>query len=128
MHKNPDPQSAFTLTIKNANDGGDVRIGIDEGDSWENLISFIRANKNDFDDLRDDHLRKQHYLYYFNLLKYNGEKFDATCFNKLLERPPPQNIDVMLFGHLSPTQVDFNGKIYDIFCKPTFYYIKSEIV
>jgi len=126
IHKNTYRHSAFSITIKNAKDGGDIRIGIDEGDNFGNLISFIRANNNDFDDLQN----LSPYTPGFILLNYNGEIFTEDDFIRyqLLSRTQPQNIDVILFGKRSLIQVDFKGTIYDILGPPTFYYIQNNML
>ena len=41
------------LTIKHANKGRDVRLGIDDNDTLQSVKEFLLNNKNDFDDLRD---------------------------------------------------------------------------
>jgi len=45
QHHQPEPR--FIITIKNAN-GGDVRIGIDEGDNFENLLTRRKKLKRKF--------------------------------------------------------------------------------
>jgi hypothetical protein len=122
--------SRFIITIKNANRNGDVRIGIDEGDNFDNLLRFITNNKDDFDELRE--LSEYDCIGKALLVKKNDlQTFklpDFIEYQDLSKNELPQNVDVILIGLRAHIQVEFEGTTHDIHCIPTILEIKKKLL
>ena len=116
----------FILTIKHANKGRDVRLGIDDNDTLQSVNEFLFNNKNDFDDLREcEECKENIYLIRYRDDQY--ELFDSSDFNEMKRDNQHQNVDVIIFT-IAPIQVNYNGKTHDIRCLPDVSSVRDEMI
>ena len=114
----------FILTIKHANKGRDVRLGIDDNDTLQSVNEFLFNNKNDFDDLREcEECKENIYLIRYRDDQY--ELFDSSDFNEMKRDNQHQNVIIFT---IAPIQVNYNGKTHDIRCLPDVSSVRDEMI
>jgi len=112
------------LTIKQANKGQDVRLGIENDDTLQSVKEFLFNKKNDFDDLRDCEECKEN-IYFFRHGDDGYELFESSDFNEM--KRANQNVDVILFT-IAPIQVIYNGEPHNIRCMPDVSSVRDEMI
>jgi len=121
IQENHNHNNKFILTIKQANKGQDVRLGIENDDTLQSVKEFLFNKKNDFDDLRDCEECKEN-IYFFRHGDDGYELFESSDFNRA-----NQNVDVIIFT-IAPIQVNYNGKTHDIRCLPDVSSVRDEMI
>lgn len=140
IQKNPGYNAKFTLTIKDANQGKDVILGIEDADTFDSVKDFLIGNKNDFDDLRnceecnhtnihflrdfgnqDDHLDQDNQYDVFDKSDFRDIKSDTESSQNNV------NVNVILLT-IVPIQVIYDGRTHDIRCLPDVVSVRDEMI
>lgn len=124
-HHNNNNNHNFILTIKDANKGRDVRLGIDDNDTLQSVKEFLLNNKNDFDDLRDCEDCKENIFLIRHRDGDEYELFESSDFNEM--KRDNQNVDVIIFT-IAPIQVIYDGKTHDIQCLPGVDDVRDKMI